>query len=282
MSRVYSALEKAEREKQPKEAREPSLKILEEKMLLKKEGPPLRTPEERVVEWKLPPKEEGPILIAAPNSFAAEQFRKLRTEMFLRLPNSPHLIMVTSTVPQEGKTLVSVNLAIAISEEIHKNSILIDGDLRKPSIYSETYPNSKGLTNYLSGGASLSEILIDSGKENLRFIMGGPPTKKPSELIGSKKMEELLTSLREFEDNTYLIIDTPPIMVSSEPTLLSKMVDGIILVVMAGRTPRESIRRAAKLIDPQKIIGVVLNQIDFKPTSAYSKYYYHYYDYYKK
>jgi Mrp family chromosome partitioning ATPase len=90
-------------------------------------------------------------------------------------------------------------------------------------------------------------------------------------------MGELMKSLSEQGENTYVIIDSSPIISTTEPTLLSKMVDGIILVVMADRTPRESIQRSIKSIDRQKIIGVVLNQIDLKRSSYYSKYYDKYY-----
>jgi Mrp family chromosome partitioning ATPase len=107
--------------------------------------------------------------------------------------------------------------------------------------------------------------------------MAGPSTNRASELIGSKRMGELLKSLKEFGDNAYMIIDSPPIISTTEPTLLSEIVDGIILVVMADRAPRESIKKAMKSIDRQKIIGIVFNQIDVKPSSYYSKYYYKYY-----
>ena len=277
MSRVYRALEKAEEEKKQRGKEEPSLKVFEEKKVLRKEEPILKFPKEKTEALRLPPKEAVPVLIVLPNSFAAGEFRKLKTQIFLRLPNPPHSILITSTAPQEGKTMVAVNLAMAISQEIHKKTILIDGDLRKPGIYLEKSQNAKGLSNYLLDGTSLSEILINSEIENLRIIMAGPSSSKSSELIGSKRMGELLKSLFESGDNTYIIIDSPPIISATEPTLLSKMVDGIILVVMADRTPRESIQRAMRSIDRQKIIGVVFNQIDLKPSSYYSEYYYRYY-----
>jgi non-specific protein-tyrosine kinase len=276
MSRVYRALEKAEEEKKQKIKEELSYKVFEDRTVLRKEEGNLKFPEEKIENLGLPSKEEVPILIISSNSFVEEQFRKLKTEIFHRLPNPPHSILVTSAVPREGKTMVAVNLALAISREIHRKAILIDGDLRKPGIYLEKSQNSKGLSNYLSDGTPLSEILINSEMANLRIIMTGPPTKKSSELIGSKRMGELLKSLNEFGDNIYTIIDCPPIISTAEPSLFSKIVDGIILVVMADRTPRETIQRAIKSIDRQKIIGVVFNQIDLKPSSYYSEYYYKY------
>ena len=277
MSRVYRALEKAEEEKNQRSKEAPSLRISEEKKVLKKEEPILKFPEKKTEALRLPPKEEVPVLFVPPNSFAAEEFRKLRTQIFLHLPNPPHSILITSAAPQEGKTTVAVNLAMAISQEIHRKAILIDGDLRKPGIHLEKNQNVKGLSNYLLDGTSLSEILINSEIKHLQIIMAGPSNSKSSELIGSKRMGELLKSLSESGDNTYILIDSPPIISATEPTLLSKMVDGIILVVMANRTPRESIQRAMKSIDRKKIIGVVFNQIDLKPSSYYSKYYYRYY-----
>jgi non-specific protein-tyrosine kinase len=280
MSRVFRALEKAEEEKKWKVKEEPSIKVFEEKAVFKKEAPILKFPEEKlekIEELELPLKEETPVLMVPHNSFSAEEFRKIKTQIFLRFPNPPNSILITSTVPQEGKTLVAVNLAMAISKEIHRKAILIDGDIRKPSIRLEKSRNSKGLSNFLSDGTPLSEILIDSEMENLRIIMAGPSTNRASELIGSKRMGELLKSLKEFGDNAYMIIDSPPIISTTEPTLLSEIVDGIILVVMADRAPRESIKKAMKSIDRQKIIGIVFNQIDVKPSSYYSKYYYKYY-----
>jgi capsular exopolysaccharide synthesis family protein len=282
MSRVYRALERAEEERRKKAKGEPSPNIFEEKPFLSREEPTLKLPKMETEGLGLPPREEASILIVRPETFAAEEFRKLKTQIFLRLANPPHFILVASTVPQEGKTMVSVNLALAISQEIHKKVILIDGDLRKPSIHLEEYPNPKGLSDYLLNQTPLSEILLNSEAESLQIIPAGHPTKKSAELIGSRKMLELFKSLRELRDDTYVIIDSSPIISTSEATLLSKLVDGIILVVMGGRTPRESVRRALKSIDRQKIIGIVFNQIDFNPSSYYYSKYYHYYRYDKK
>jgi capsular exopolysaccharide synthesis family protein len=285
MSRVFRALEKAEEEKKWKVKEEknlivkedPSLKEFEEKTVLKKGEPTLKPPEEKIERLELPSREEVPVLIVPHNSYAAEEFRKLKTQIFHHLPNPPHSILITSAAPQEGKTMVSVNLAIAISQEINKKAILIDGDLRKPGIHLGESRNSKGLSNYLLDGTPISEILINSEIENLRIIKAGPSTSKSSELIGSKRMGEMLKSLNKSEDNTYIIIDSSPIISTTEPMLLSKMVDGVIFVIMADRTPKEAISRAMKGLDHQKIIGIVLNQIDLKPSSYYSKYYYNYY-----
>jgi non-specific protein-tyrosine kinase len=163
---------------------------------------------------------------------------------------------------------------MAISNEINKRAILIDGDLRKPDIHFGKSRSSKGLSNYLLDGTPLSEILIDSEIEKLRIIPAGPSTSKSSELIGSRRMGELLKSLTESGDSTYIIIDSPPIISAAEPISLSKLVDGIILVVKANQTHKEAVLRAVNGLDREKIIGVVLNQIDLKSQRYYGKDYY--------
>jgi non-specific protein-tyrosine kinase len=282
MSRVYEALQWAEEERKGKAIREFSAKALEEKTILGEEGPTLKFPKKETEGLELSPREDGPVLIIRPETYAAEEFRKLKTQIFLHSSKPPHSILVTSTAPREGKTMVAVNLALAISREIHKKVILIDGDLRKPSIHLEEYPNSKGLSNYLLNQASLSEILLDSGEEHLQIILAGHLSRKSAELIGTKKMSELLRALREFGDDTYIVIDSPPILSAVESTLLSKIVDGVILVVAGCRTPKESVRTAVKSIDRQKLIGAVFNEVDIKPSSYYSKSYYGYYRSYIK
>ncbi len=280
MSRVYRALEKAERERRER---------LQKKTLFEKPSEPeplireelSRRPSEDKSESKarpstLPLMDEVPILVPSDNPSAAEEFRKLKTQVFRWSSDPPHVILVTSAFPDEGKTIVSVNLAVAISMEMHKEAILIDADLRKPSVLFEEVRSSKGLSNYLADNTSLSEIMVQGDGEKLYVIPAGPSSDRSVELIGSKRMEELLKTLRSFGEDTYVIIDAPPLLATAEPMLLSRMVDGVILVVMADRTPRESVKRAIQSIDRQKIIGVVLNQKEAKPSSYYSHYYYRY------
>ncbi len=281
MSRIYRALEKVEEEKKQKPQEEPTLKVFEEKAFLKKEVPTLKFPEEHVEKMGLSSKEVAPVLIVPPHSFGAEAFRKLKTQIFLRPGKSPRTILVTSAAPKEGKTLVAVNLAVAISKEIHNDVVLVDGDLRKPGIHLENSQSTKGLSNYLSDGTPLSEILVKSQIEKLRIILAGSSTRKSSELIRSRKMGELLESLKEFGDNTYIVIDSPPIIATADPSLLCNLVDAVILVVRAGFTSRESVQNAIKAIDRQKIIGVVFNQVDIKPSPYFSEYY-RYYQYYRR
>ncbi len=236
--------------------------------------PPPR--EERLEVIKPLIQEERPMLTAPPDSFAADQFRRLKTQIFHWTPNPLRTILVTSSVPDEGKTMVAFNLAIAISQEIHRKAILVDADLRNPSIRLKNQGGVKGLSNYLLDGTPLAEILIRH-EENFWVVPAGPSSRQSSELIDTKKMVEFISSLRERGDESFIIIDSPPLLLSTDPVLLSKMVDGIVMVIMADRTPKESVRRAIHSIDRNKIVGIVLNQIEKESLSYYTKYYDKYY-----
>jgi protein-tyrosine kinase len=272
MSRVYRALQKAEREREEKPKEEPRVEMIREGVVPRREELVQKRAEETVERMVCPVEELSPISAASSGSFAWEQFRKLKTQIFHWKSDPPRIILVTSTVPSEGKTTVAFNLALAISQEINRKAILIDGDLRKPGIHLKDHHNPKGLTNYLSNQIPLAEILIRY-EDNFWIIPAGPSSGKSSELIGTKKTREFLSCLREFGEDTFVIIDSPPILATSDPMLLSKIVDGIVMVVMADRTPRETVRRAIQSVDRDKIIGVVLNQMDMKPIGHYAKYY---------
>ncbi len=277
MSKIYRALEKAEQERQQRIKGEPFFQDAG-KGMIEESIRPIFAPFERKRErWSFPEGEAIPVLIAHPHSFGAEQFRKIRTHILLKSPNSPQAILITGSVPEEGKSLVALNLAVAIAQEIHKKVVLIDADLRKPSNLGPKTAQSKGLADYLMGQATLPEILKNSEMEDLWIIPSGKPPENPAELIGSRKMVELLQELKLRGEDTCVVIDSPPLLVASESIMLSKLVDGIILVVMADRAPKTSVRKAVASIDRQKIIGVVFNNKDLKPSKFQSHYYYKYY-----
>ena len=277
MFRVFRALEKAEKEKREKPIRDvPVRTAVEEIAEPKREETPSPQREERLEVMRPLIQEERPILTAPPDSFAADQFRKLKTQIFHWTPNPLRTILITSSVPDEGKTVVAFNLATAISQEIHRKAILVDADLRKPSIHLKSQGVVKGLSNYLLDGTPLAEILIRH-EENFWVIPAGPSSRQSSELIGTKRMVEFISPLREFGDESFIIIDSPPILLTTDSVLLSKMVDGIVMVIMADRTPKESVRRAIHSIDRNKIIGIVLNQVEKESSRYYTKYYHKYY-----
>jgi protein-tyrosine kinase len=275
MSRVYRALEKAEKEKQDKKKEETLFEILKEEPLLSREELSVENLEVGTKRWEEPSKrEESLIFIASPLSSAAEQFRKLRTHILHRSPLRPRIILISSATSGEGKTMLAMNLALSISHELGKKVILVDADLRKPNIYPKSYP--RGLSEYLSEEIRLPEIMMNFEGENFRIIPAGIRSGKSSELIGSRKMKELLVELREFGEDTYVLIDSSPVLLTSEPLLLAEWVDGVIFVVMAGKTPKGSVRRAIESVGRQKIIGIVFNRMNFKGPMGYYDAHYRY------
>jgi protein-tyrosine kinase len=219
-----------------------------------------------------------------PGSIVAEQFRKLRTDLFRpSLQNPPKTILVTSAFSGEGKSLIAINLAISISIELHSHALLVDCDLRNPTL-SRWFGlrEAKGLSDYLLGQKELPELLFKTQVDKLSLLCGGSSQENPVELIGSKKMEALVGELKTRYDDRYIILDSSPVLATTEPNILDKMVDGILLVIRAGETPRESVQQAVKMLKTEKIIGVVLNDMEFKSSALHARYFgtnRYYYDY---
>ena len=261
MGKMYDALQKVEREKNRVE-----------------EGDsPKVTAKDLVLDSRL-------VSFFEPASMAAEQYRRLRTYVIRPgAENAPRTIMVTSAMAGEGKSLTAINLAIIIAVELNSNALIVDCDLRNPSLSRWFgFHEKKGLSNYLLGEAELPELLVRTSVDKLSILPGGTLQDNPVELIGSKKMKSLIEDLRSRYDDRYIILDSSPILATTEPSVLNDMVDGILFVIKSGDTPRESIQQALKLVDKKKIIGVVLNNLEFKTKAMIRRYFgthRYYYDY---
>jgi exopolysaccharide/PEP-CTERM locus tyrosine autokinase len=234
-------------------------------------------PEDSVLDDKL-------VSFFAPSSMVTEQFRRLRTLIIQPgAGNTPKIIMIASAVAGEGKSLVAVNLASIIAVELHSNALLVDCDLRNPSLTRWFgLQEKKGLSDYLMGDAEIQDLLIKTPIDKLNILAGGSIKENPVELIGSNRMKTLIQDLKSRYDDRYIILDTSPILATTEPSVLNEMVDGIILVVKSGDTPRETIQQAIKSLNKNKILGVVLNNIEFKTKALFQRYFgtnHQYYDY---
>jgi protein-tyrosine kinase len=206
---------------------------------------------------------------------ASEQFRKLRTQILrLHIPRPPRTILVTSSTAGEGKTFVAANLAAGIAHDFQAYSLLVDSDLRNPSLGKWLgIHNGYGLGDYLVGKKEIPELLIKTEVERLKVLLGGTLQDNPSELIGSGRMEALIKELKERYSDRYIVFDSTPILATSEPEVLCKLVDGIIFVVRAGVTPRETVKQAISALDKDKILGVVLNDLKFRSSGLTNRYF---------
>ncbi|MGA9996305.1 MAG: polysaccharide biosynthesis tyrosine autokinase, partial [Pyrinomonadaceae bacterium] len=191
----------------------------------------------------------------------AESYRHLRTSLLLSSAGQPpKTILVTSSQPSEGKTTTAVNTAVMLAQT-GAEVLIVDCDLRRPRLHAHfDVPNARGLTNYLSSESNLDELLQPYEKlPNLKLLTSGPVPPNPAELLGSDEMRKLLGVLSE--RFTHIIIDSPPAISFTDASILSTMVDGVMLVVHGGRSSRAVVRRAKQqLVDVgAHIFGVVLN-----------------------
>ncbi len=222
-----------------------------------------------------------------PKSTVSEAYRTLRTNILfsgVQVSNSNDkqgkIFVVTSSSPKEGKSTTISNLAITIAQG-GQRVLLVDTDLRRPVIHSIFGFNKEpGLTNYLVGRAQLDDIVRHSPIDNLDIITSGTIPPNPSELIGTQKMKEFLAEIRSKYD--IILHDSPPVIAVTDPQVLSKMTDGVIVIISSGQTQIELAERAIESIQKvnSTIIGFVLNNLDVQNTFGSYYKYYRYYNYY--
>lgn len=235
MGKIFKALEKSEKESgRPVSFKPDSRNITEE--------------------WDL-------ISVQKPYSIEAEHFRALKNSLlFPESGTPPRTIMVTSTSRGDGKSFVSSNLAVAIASTIDEHVLLLDCDLHKPTLHSMFgLENDKGLSTYLSEGGSLSSFMQKTFLKKLTILPGGPPPVNPSELISSEQMRQLINEVEARYDDRYILLDTPPPLLTSETNALAKHVEGILLVVKHGFTRKDRIQDIIDIYGREKILGVVYN-----------------------
>ena len=212
------------------------------------------------------------IVDKAPKSIAAESYRTLRTNIqYSSFDKKYKVIVVTSSEAGEGKSTTSGNLALCLAQD-DKKVILIDCDLRKPSIHKKfKVSNLVGLSDVIIGKADF-KTAINKYSDNLILLTSGKIPPNPSEMLSSKAMKSLLEGLKEKFD--YVILDTPPVQAVTDSQILSTKADGTILVVRSENTKRDAVHSAINLLKKvnANIIGTVLNGVDV----SRNKYYYYY------
>ena len=223
------------------------------------------------------------VTLLKPQSFEAEQFKILRTNLlFPSSGKSPRTIMVTSSVPDEGKSLIAANLAVSIAQSIQEYVLLIDCDIRRPCIHTQFgFGDVPGLSDHLSKGIPVSSLLLKTKVNKLSILPGGTLHHNPSELVSSQQMSRLLQEVKYRYSDRFIVIDSPPPKLTAETSALSRQVDGVLLVIEYGRTSREMVSDLVKTIGKEKIIGIVLNKLDMRFANyyglgkykTYSKYY---------
>jgi capsular exopolysaccharide synthesis family protein len=211
-----------------------------------------------------------------------ENFRVIRTNVLSMgaLSKPPHVVMVTSAMPKEGKTVVSSNLAASFALTGAK-TLLIDTDLRRGRLHRLFgYRKEPGLSNVLLGEAALEEAFRPSQQENLTILSAGRHLDHGTELLGSAQFASLVSSLRDRFER--IVIDTPPVLGLSEASIMQSFVDGVLFVIWTGHTPVRGVQAAIEALraNGANFYGFVLNRLDLSTTQNYYQYYYYSHDYY--
>lgn len=277
MSRIEEALEKAAtlRASLPKTANLERVRPVEDTAARQQHSPQ--------TEYVLPPAPvveiSNPYVVAAtrPGSREAEEYRKLKSTIvaLTRRDEFINLIMVTSSLGGEGKSITALNLAVTLAREYDHTVLLIDADLRKPSLHSYLGIEPKlGISDCLTKGIDVGEALVKTGVGKLTFLPAGGGIDNPSEMLSSQKVRDLILEMKHRYPDRYIIIDSPPVLPVSETRSIGALADGIIFVVKEGGASPDEVRDACGAFEKGKILGVVYNNARPSANGGY-----HYYDY---
>jgi capsular exopolysaccharide synthesis family protein len=211
-----------------------------------------------------------------------ENFRVIRTNLVSmgHLSKEPQVLMVSSAMPKEGKTVISSNLSLSFAQA-GVRTLLIDTDLRRGRMHRLFgYRKTPGLSGLLLGEVTLDEVIRPTRHDNLFLISAGSFVESGPELLGSSRFGEIVAELRKRFDR--VILDTPPILGLSETSVLQRFVDGVVFVVWAGNTPIKVMQAAVDMLlaNGANFYGFVLNRLDLNNTANYYQYYYYSHDYY--
>jgi protein-tyrosine kinase len=217
------------------------------------------------------------LTVAGSDETLAEAYKMLRTHVLHRTKREGwNTLMLTGPLPNEGKTLTTINLGIAISQKVGQTVLLVDADLRNPSIHRYLeLPSGPGLVDFLTSEYPIADCLVHpEGLANLVVLPAGRSTSEFTELLSSPLMVDLVRELKHFYPDRYVLFDLPPLLYA-DALAFAPLMDGIILVVEAGSTPREEIVRSLEMLKAFPVLGFVLNKMDTVSSS-----YDYYYDYY--
>jgi capsular exopolysaccharide synthesis family protein len=288
MSRIYEALQRADLER--KVAQDPEAKQVAELVAV----PAIEEPQPvnaNVVLENIAQHQWSPSMASFPTladrGAGVEQFRGLRSRMFQHRYEAPlKTILVCSGLPAEGKTFVTANLAMSLARNNVNNILLIDADLRRPTLHSLLgAPSTPGLSEYLAGTVGLNEIMqrnknsktvhTESGHgiSNLIFIPAGKCDDNSSELVANHHIEELISTLSPHFD--WILIDSPPVLAVADAVDIARAADAVLLVAREGNTPFDVAQRTQAAFRNSRILGFVLNAVKDAPRQgSYSYYYY--------
>jgi len=198
-----------------------------------------------------------------------EEFRRIKRPLLMHVRgegatvvDNANMIMVTSALPGEGKTFTSINLAMSIAMEMDKTVLLIDADVAKPDVTNRLGVEAeKGLIDVLiDDGLTLPEVLLRTNIPKLTLLPSGSRHERSTELLASNRMRELTLELSNRYPDRVIIIDSPPLLLTSEARVLAGLVGQVVLVMEESKTPQHAVKEAVEMLDENEIVGIVMNK----------------------
>ena len=201
----------------------------------------------------------------------SQQYKILRTQVLHKTKkNGLNTILITSPNENEGKSLTAANLAISLAMEVEHTVLLVDADLRRPTLHKLFgFKPDNGLSDGLLQGKPLPDILINPGINKLTILPGRNNLSNSAEIIGSPAMKELINEMKHRYSNRYIIFDAPPVIDCPDTLILSEYVDGIILLIEYNKTTQEQVEKALTLLQNANIIGTILNKMKSRKKNSY-------------
>jgi exopolysaccharide/PEP-CTERM locus tyrosine autokinase len=281
MSRIESALEKAALLRSTGGS---GIAVVKQEVNLHNSSARPSVPPPPMVCGELPARIDNPVIATLddPLSPISEEYRKLKSAVVAYSKQSEfrNVIMVTSSLGNEGKSITSLNLAISMAQELDHTVLLVDADIRNPSIHNYLGLDPKnGLSDYLSGDALLADLLVKTGIGRLTLLPAGTPLRNPVELCSSQRMKEFIDEIKNRYPDRFIIIDTPPVLPFAETRFLGALSDGIVFVIREGSATPENIEEALNALGADKLIGAVYNDATAQCLNGHYHYYYHGYGY---
>lgn len=216
------------------------------------------------------------VTASSPHTPAAEEYRKLKSAI-VKLTKGDifrNMLMVTSSIGSEGKSITSLNLALSMAQEYDHTVLLIDADIRKPSIHNYLgIENKAGLTECLVDGLDVKDAIIQTGIGKLSLLPAGREVLNPAEIFNSQKIRDFFLEIKNRYHDRYIIIDTPPVLPFAETRSLSAIVDGIVLVVKEGLVTLHNINETMDCLKGTALLGIVYNEALKEPLNDHCLYY---------
>jgi len=209
------------------------------------------------------------VYFSEPDSLAAEKFRFLGVRLRQMQQTRPlKKILITSTIPEEGKSMISANLALSLARKKRQRVLLIEGDLRRPTLYrSFGITRLPGVSEWLKSGSSQFRNIYHIEEAGLWFLPAGSLPENPMELMQSARLAELMEQLTVWFD--WIVIDSPPMLPLEDTSVWSRLADGILLVAREGTTKKRELQRGLEMLDHSKVLGLVLNSSDSTDQGNY-------------